>query len=434
MNDKNSAKQSGMNRMLKFFARLVWSLIIPAAIVTGGVLFYQHQMATKPKAQRQKPPKEARLVAVEAVTRSDATAVISAMGTVVPAQAVMVSPEVTGVITKIDPAVVPGSIIEKGQLLYQLDVRDYETVVTQRQSELALAELNLKQELANQTVAKQEYSLLDEVVEEADKELILREPHLARMQAALTAARSALEKAKLDVERCRVVAPFNAIIHEKFQDVGARVSPSNPLVSITGIDEYWVEVSVPVDQLQWIDIPAPDNGAGSAVKVYDSAAWGAGQYKEGNVIRLLSQLEEKGRMARLLVSVKDPLCLENGNSKLPLLIDSYVRVAILGVKLSDVVALNESYLHDGDNVWLMQKGQLHIQPIDVFFRSRDTVFIKAGLDAGQQVITTDISAPVEGMAVRLEGQPMPGKNAAGDGSKDKPVDGAADKSKKARGR
>ena len=47
--------------------------------------------------------------------------------------------------------------------------------------------------------------------------------------------KAALEKARLDVQRCTIRAPFNAVIKTKYADVGARVSPTAPL----GLPPSW---------------------------------------------------------------------------------------------------------------------------------------------------------------------------------------------------
>ena len=246
--------------------------------------------------------------------------------------------------------------------------------------------------------------MLDDIIQDQDQELILRKPHLEEAQASLEAAEAALASAQLDVERCTVNAPFNAVIQDKFVDVGAQVTTASPLLKIMGADEYWVEALVPVNQLEWITIPKNNHQAGSTAKIFDSV-WQPDTYREGVVIRLLGQLEEQGRLAQVLVSVKDPLALESDSSDVPpVLVDSYVRVEIEGKTLSNIFPINRDYLHDGDNVWIMDETDcLKILPVHVVFRDKETVYLSNGLHDGDRIVTTDISAPVEGMLLRLDG-------------------------------
>jgi RND family efflux transporter MFP subunit len=397
----NTPQEAGKSGLIKWTLRWFFSFTIPICIVAFALGIYVYQIKTRPKAQRQKPPRQARLVSVETIHKTTYATTISAMGTVVSAREITINPEVTGVITAIDPVVLPGGIIQKGQILYEIDSRDYQTVVRQRQSDVEKAELNLKLESGNQTIAQQEYSMLEEVIQEQDKELVLRKPHLEEARAALEAAKAMLDQAELDVQRCTIRAPFNAVIKEKYADLGARVSPTSPLISAIGVDEFWVEVLVPVDQLRWLDIPQTNENTGSAVHIYNSAAWGEEISREGRVIRLLGQLEEQGRMARVLVAVRDPLGLDRMAP--PLLISSFVRVEIQGRLITDVFPIKREYIRSGTQVWLMNKNmKLEIRPAEIVFRSKDTVYIRNGFQEGDQIITTDLSTPVEGMPLRVD--------------------------------
>ena len=85
--------------------------------------------------------------------------------------------------------------------------------------------------------------------------------------------------------------------------MGSQAMPQSDLGTLVGTDAYWVKVSIPVDRLQWVSVP------GSPATIISNG----GTARKGRVIKLLGDLEEKGRMARLLVEVRDPLALRPGN-------------------------------------------------------------------------------------------------------------------------
>ena len=400
---ESNPRQASGKDYIKRIIRFILSLTIPVFITAFALGVYVYQIKHRPRAERRKPPRQARLVNVETIHKTTCPIYVDAMGLVVPAREITITPEVTGVITSIDPVVLPGGIIQEGQILFEIDSRDYQAIVKQRQSDVEKAELNLKLESGNQTIARQEYEMLEEIIEEQDRELVLRKPHLEEAQAALEAAKALLDKAKLDVQRCTIKAPFNAVIKNKYTDLGARVSPSNPLVSLIGIDEYWLEAVVSVDQIQWIDIPKDNGQKGSAAKIYNPSMWGDSQYRQGRVVRLLGQLEEEGRNAKLLIAIQDPLCLTHNNMNLPLLIDSYVGAEIQGRQLIDVFPVKREYIRNGNQVWIMNENDnLQICPVEIVFGNKDTVYIRNGFQEGQKLVTTDISTPVEGMPLRTE--------------------------------
>ncbi|HPD17231.1 MAG TPA: HlyD family efflux transporter periplasmic adaptor subunit [Planctomycetota bacterium] len=316
--------------------------------------------------------------------------------------------------------------------------------VLKAQNELVKAEAALRIEQGQQAVARREYELLGKKLSEADLDLVLRKPQLLTAEANCDAARAAkaaaeaardsavaakaaaeamkqsaaaaveaaeaskkaaevaLKQAQLDLARTAIRAPFNAIVEAESVDLGSQVSSQTPLASLVGTDEYWVEVSVPVDQLQWLRVPRSRGEEGSTARIYDEAAWGPDTFRVGTVIRLASGLETEGRMARLLVSVPDPLGLKGASARPPaLLIGSYVRVEIEGTELDGVVPLDRDLVHEGDQVWVMgADGTLEIRKPVIVFRGRDRLLISGGLDTGDKVVTTNIAAPVPGTPLR----------------------------------
>jgi hypothetical protein len=48
----------------------------------------------------------------------------------------------------------------------------------------------------------------------------------------------------------------------------------------------------------------------------------------------------------------------------------------------------------------MEDGQLEIRSVDVVFRDRNHAFIRNGLSAGDEVVTSSLSTVIEGMDLR----------------------------------
>ena len=377
-------------------------LILVILIVGGAMAVYKHQMDTSPKARRQKPPRQAKLVRVIPAQKGRCPTMVEAMGPVVPAQQVTLQPRVAGQIVEMAEALIPGGIVPAGQKLITIDPRDYEVLVQQRQGDVARARKDLKVEQGNQAVAQQEYELLGEVIIEEDRELVLREPHLASAQAALESTTAALQKAQLDLTRCDISVPFNAIIQEKLVDLGTTVSLNSRLATLIATDEAWIELKVPIAELKWLTIPLKNGDAGSSVKIYNTLAWGPDQFRLGRVVRLYGELEAEGKLAQLLVAVDDPFCLKPANRDKPkLLIGSFVNAQIEGRTLESVFAVKRPLIHD-DTVWIMDaEGQLEIRPVQIVFSGPEEVFVSDGLTENEQLVVTDIAAPVAGMPLRL---------------------------------
>jgi hypothetical protein len=181
------------------------------------------------------------------------------------------------------------------------------------------------------------------------------------------------------------------------------VTPTSDLVTLAGTEEYWVELAVPITQLRWITIPRTPDETGSAVKLFQENVWGKEKFRRGRVVRLLTDLEPEGRMARLLVAIQDPLNLQEKNKRLPqVLLGSYLRAEIQGQELDRLAKVDRRWIHDKDTVWLMNTDNaLEIRPVHIAYRSQHDVFISEGLETGDRLVVTDISTPTEGMPLRL---------------------------------
>jgi len=380
-------------------------LIAASVVIYGAMLVYQHLLATSPQAARSKPPRLARLVQVVELQTRTCTVTVKQNGQVCPAQQVTLQPQVSGRIVEVNEDVVPGTAVRAGQRLMAIEQRDYDIAVRQRHADVVKAQRDLKAEQGSQAVAKQEYELLGEVLTEQDRELVLREPQLAAAEAAVESAQAAYEKAQLDLSRCEITAPFNAIVQQRHVDLGATVSSNAPLVTLIATDQAWVEVKVPIGQLAWLTIPRANGQAGSNVTLRNPLAWGPDRVRMGRVLRLHGEVEPLGQMTKLLVVVDDPFCLKQENRDKPkLLMDTYVSAEIEGRQLENVFEVARPHFREGDTVWIMnQENELEIRPVDVAFRGQETVYVSGGVVEGERLVTTDIAAPVAGMLLRVDG-------------------------------
>src|SRR5210317_1825007 len=235
---------------------------------------------------------------------------ILVMGTVRPEKEIVLSPRVGGEIVSIPQSFTPGGFVDAGEVLLQIDPADYEVVLLQRKSELLQASADLELELGRQDLAQKDYTELEGTISSEYKSLVLRRPQLNTARSRVEAAEAAVRKAELDLERTRIRAPFAAHIISREANVGSQVSPSESLGKLVGIEHYWVEAAVPVSNLQWIDFSGQTGVSNSNVRIRNRGAWSEGNYRVGSVHRLIGELESQTRLARVLLTVSDPLSHE----------------------------------------------------------------------------------------------------------------------------
>lgn len=349
---------------------------------------------------------------------------ITGQGTVTPAVQVSLRPEVSGRIVSVHEDLVPGGTFQKWDILYRIDPRDYEARVATAEQTVANAELMLKQELARQRVAEREWTLLNGSVDTSqdngDRELTLRIPQVKQARAAFSAAQESLRHARLNLDRCTVHAPFNAMVVREAVDVGQVVSNQSETAVLAGTDEYWVQVSIPMEHVVWIHFPKNGDGGSTAIIHQDT---GNGSLKRtGDVARLMGDMAEAGRLARVLIRIPDPL-KTNGERDLPLLIGSFVNVEIQGRELSDIVRIPREALHSIERgatgqirtinaVWIMNgEDRLAIREVEVDWRTENEVFIHNSLKPGDRLIVSNIPTPLEGMKLTLSQAPPANRGA-----------------------
>ncbi|MDB5652557.1 MAG: family efflux transporter, subunit, partial [Tardiphaga sp.] len=155
-------------------------------------------------------------------------------------QQVQVRARVTGFVTKV--AFVDGAVVKTGDLLYEIDPRQYEAAAEQTQGQLddAKAKVLLAQrELDRATTLIKTQAISENIVDQ-------RAQALSAAQAAVLQGEGALKQAQLNVEYTKVVAPIDGRVSRHLVSVGNLVQGSESgatlltsIVSITPIYVYF---------------------------------------------------------------------------------------------------------------------------------------------------------------------------------------------------
>lgn len=384
--------------MRRFFARL-----IPVLILGGAVAGMWYLVRTRPRARPRPQPELSAAVELIEVAPTSLPVRVRALGVMVAAREVTVIPEVSGRITERHRNLEPGGRVRAGEELVKIDPRDYEAAVDQAAAVLERARFDLALEEGRRTVAEAEWSRLGAEVpsSEAGRALALREPHLRAARAALVAAESALERARLNLERTSVRAPFDAIVLEKGADVGQVVGSPSRIARLADVAVAWAQVALPIGDLDWIVPPGPEGEGGSTATVGLELGGGRRAVREGRVVRVLGDVEPAGRLARVLIAVPDPMSTAEGSVPFPLGVT--VEADIIGREATNVVVLPREALREGDQVWLAdERNRLEMRPVTVVRRLPESVLVGEGLRAGERVVLGRIVLAIPGMQLRLK--------------------------------
>ncbi len=372
------------------------SVIVILVAAGLGYLLFKSGPQTVPEEEKRQP----KLVKTVVPTPGTHAVSVTAFGSVLPARRVVIQPQVSGEILRHHPELIPGGYVAEGEELFEIDSRF--AALSARESAAALARAE-----AMLTEARRKR---DEAVR-LDQEKVIAATDLAALEAQVDSQSADLKRLEAirdrDAElllRHKLQAPFNAMVLTESVEIGQRVTSNSQAVTLVGTDEFWVRVALPVDRLRHIALPR--NGeAGAAAEVFLDLGEGHVAQWSGRVIRLVSDVEREGRMARVLVSVPDPMGFGSGGQKAPLLIGSYVRVEIAAGTVNNVLAVQRDALREGDRVWVSdEKNELQIRDVQVQWRRGETIYIDNVLAAGESLIVSPLRSALPGM--KLNPQPV----------------------------
>ena len=393
-------------------------VLLPVLVLGVGASVFLGLKATKREPEQVVRVEKGALVTVVRAKRSKEALQVVVHGTVIPARSVQMQPEVSGVVKWKNASLVLGGKVRRGDALLRMDQEDYVLQLENQATQVERARLALQLEQSRHAVALGEWGVIGaqgQATEEG-KAVALREPQLRSAQTAVKAAEIAHSRAQLALRRIEVRAPFDALVTQNSTEVGRLVTPQSVLARLVATDVYWVQVSVPIEQLSLIDIPGAGRGSsevGAVAQVVQNAGTQTVR-REGRVLRLVGEVDPAARMARLLVAIRDPLELNRqrkaapgdkepvrASDSMPVLLGSYVDVAIQGRTMTEGVELPRRALREGNLVYLFgEDARLHIREVKVVLGRKETVLVTEGVQAGERVILSRVPDAVEGLPLR----------------------------------
>ncbi len=372
-------------------------VLLGVVILAAGVSIGVHFVRNKPKAGRKMRARLTPIVECETMTKGEQSVTLELLGQVIPARQVLLQSRVAGELVGVHANWIEGGRVAQGDVMARIDPADYRIAVTQAVAELAQARSDALLEQGRQDVARAEWGMLGDSVQgdDSDETLALRVPQQQAAEARVVSAEAHVVRARLDLERTVIKAPFNLVIMERHANVGDQVSAQSKLASVVDSDCYHVRVSVPVDDLKWIVLPG-DGVAGSLAEI----VLPSGGSCTGRVIGRQEDLEPNGRMARVLVSVESPL-----ETDVPLLVDSFVSVRITGRCVDEAYAVPRVAFRDNARIWLLtETNTLHVISVDPVWTSQDRVVFRADIADGERLVTSALGVAIDGMELRVAGE------------------------------
>ncbi|TLX48548.1 efflux RND transporter periplasmic adaptor subunit [Pseudoalteromonas phenolica] len=376
--------------------------VLPILVVVISAMIILFIVNNKPSNERGRPQASAKIL-VEGIKleRKEFQVSIASFGIVKPrTQSVLVS-QVSGQVSYISDSFRDGGFFEKGEMLVKIDERDYQAEVDIAKAALLNAEQSLLEEQARSKQALADWQRLGDGSEAND--LVLRKPQLAAQQANVLSAKAKLDKAKLSLERTKIIAPYAGRILSKKVDVGQVVNGNTQLADIYATD--YVEVRLPINNrdLAYIDLPE-QNRFGQSNTVDTEVLFTSnliGQQKwRGKLVRTESAIDNNSQQLYVVAQILSPF----DSNKNAIKIGQYVNATIKGKTINNALLIPNEAIYQGTYVYVLQKGNLLKRVnIDYDWQNESVTLVQNGLKLGDTLITTPLGQVSSGTPVTLIG-------------------------------
>lgn len=371
---------------------MLWLKRLLPVVIIGAALV----LAVAMNALRDTPAKRPRVhpspsVEVLPVVFAPLQLTVRSQGTVTPRRQIEWASEVAGRVTWVSPAFVEGSAVEAGTPLLELDDTEYRAAVAQAGSALADARLALAEERA-ESQRGEAYRAQQSVPAGGS----LRQPKLQQVEAMVEAAQEQLEKARQDLARTHITAPFDGVIDGKQVDLGQYVGNGAVLFRLLGTDVAEVRLPVTAGDIGYI--AHRDVGTENPPQVTLTATIGNQRQQWAGVIaRTEQRVDPQTRTFYVVAQVQQPYSRELHAA--PLVLGMFVDARIEGRTLEHGMRLPRTAVHDDRYVYVVEDGRLQRRDIPIYRHEHDTVIIAEGLSAGDRVVVNRLDLMVDGMSV-----------------------------------
>lgn len=382
--------------------RKIWGFCLraalPCAILAGGWIGYS--MLSVEMEEEPAPPAEERTLRtrVENLDVIDYPVVIKTHGIVQAHNQVTLTAEVSGVVTKVSPSFEVGSYFSAGELLVEIDPRNYIAAISMAESQLLAAKSALK--LATLNEERKLRLIKSNAVSQAEVDEASATREQAEADVELAAAQ--LEQANIDLKRTRVVAPFDGRVQAKNIGLGQMANNNSPLGIIFAVD--FAEVRLPISgrQHQFLELPEFAEDPSVEVVLQDAinesseAAW------QGKIVRTEGVLDENSRDLFAIARIDDPFGRESDCP--PLRIGQPVVASIEGEVLHDVIALPRNAVRQLDQVVLVDRADQTLLPLtveSVWSDAEHVIVSGSAIPEGKWLATTPMVFTPEGARVEI---------------------------------
>lgn len=293
---------------------------------------------------------------------------------------------------------VEGELVEKGQLLYQIEPSSFEAQVASANASIAQAKANLKKAELDLTRAK---NLLPKGnISQSEFDALTAAQLGAKAQ--LKASEAELKLAEVNLSYTQITAPFDGRISETYASIGDLVSPSSGiLTSIVNLDPIYTNFNVSERERLLMGMEgAKGDGSGAADDVDVEIVLESNQSFEhlGKIDYIANRIDlQTGTLAMRAVVA---------NPNYELLPGQHVKVSIKERETTDAISIPRRAVQtdlEGDFVMVLREGNVAERiNIELGKQVESGIIVQEGLEPEDVIITKGLQRVRNGMEVKLD--------------------------------
>jgi membrane fusion protein, multidrug efflux system len=387
--------------------RLALMLIALLAVLAAAWWFGWHpdagtsqaRAAAESSAGRRGPPPVS--VYATKVKSANVPIVIRGIGTVKAYNTVTVKSQVTGTIVKI--AYRQGQLVQKGELLVQIDPRPFQAQLEQAEADAAKDKANL----ANAKLILTRYAvLLPNHLAVTQQQYDTQKATVDQLIAAVQADQAQIDTAKLNLAYSSITSPVDGITGLRLVDIGNLIETSSatPLVVVTQIKPIYVTFTIPETNLDEIRQAM----ARHPLTVQAFNGTDSKELSQGTLEVINNVVNQSTGMVELEAQF--------ANADAALWPGRFVNAHLVIKTVKNGVVVPLAAMQTGPTgrfVYVIGKdSRVAAQPVTVVQTQAGTALIGTGLEPGEEVVTSGQFKLAPGVAVVAEPAP-PGSSEIG---------------------
>ncbi len=426
-------------------------LILPPILV--GLAFLLFMASGREGPERRPAAESARAVRVITVQPTDFVPRAIGFGSVYPGKVWNATAQVGGEVVYTHPQLKKGGILPAGTEIARIAPDDFQLAIRQAEANIRSAEAKLAEfevteknttdllaieqrglDLRNSELARKRDLLRRGAVARAAFELEQREALAQRkkvqdlkntlrllptqravQQEQIAVYGSQLASAQLNLERTRIVLPFDARIASVSVEEKQFVQVGGALATADSVDIAEVDAQMPIAQFRAMVRASVPGGlpGGFTPQSFSAAIRSFGfsatvRLRTGNDLiewparfaRVSDTVDPKTRTIGAIVAVDGAYAKAVPGERPPLTKGMFVEIEIRTPARKNAVVIPRSALHDGAVHVVDTKSRLAIRPVTVAVSQDDFAVVEKGLAGGERVVVSDLVPAVPGMLLK----------------------------------